>query len=58
MTFKIITETTHQTCFRCKQLGIREGNILPGEEHFVVKGERESRACMDCFERLQEEIEQ
>lgn len=51
--------TQWENCWRCRELGIDQPTIDPGEEFVavIIDGiEHPDKTCADCFSRLQEEI--
>lgn len=50
-----------ETCWRCTQIGLPPNLIQTGEKYVLVTsscGLLQSSACMDCFDRLKESIEE
>jgi hypothetical protein len=43
-------------CARCADIGIPTPTILAGDEYFTLDGLKRSFGCMDCFDRLFEEV--
>ena len=51
---------TDLNCFRCDALGISTPTILKGSPFIKAEGDNgvKGSACMDCYDRLAEEIEE
>jgi hypothetical protein len=55
----ICTATEDMECFRCNDLGISTKTILRGDDYVWLDSPRGvSCACLDCWDRLLEEIEE
>lgn len=45
-------------CDRCLALGIKTPTILSGQDYMMMRHEETTkRACLDCFERLEEQLD-
>lgn len=62
MNFQMALRTADEAknCWRCKQLGIEEKTINEGDYFIAMLADdvEQGSACMDCFLRLQEELEE
>lgn len=53
------TSDKAETCFRCSSLGLPAEGIAIGESFVAIESDgKKECACMDCFSRLFEEIEE